>query len=39
MAKPEFEFFPATTIGWTTVPGADVGMTERILAPTSPRAS
>jgi quercetin dioxygenase-like cupin family protein len=32
MAKPEFEFFPATTIGWTKVAGADVGMTERILA-------
>jgi quercetin dioxygenase-like cupin family protein len=32
MAKPEFEFFPVSTIGWTKVAGADVGMTERILA-------
>ena len=32
MAKPEHEFFPVTNVGWTKVPGADVGMTERILA-------
>jgi len=32
MAKPEHEFFPVTQIGWTKVPGADVGMTERVLA-------
>ena len=32
MAKPEHEFFPVTTVPWTKVAGADVGMTERILA-------
>lgn len=32
MAKPEHEFFPVTQVGWTPVPGADVCMTERILA-------
>ena len=32
MAKPEHEFFPVTQVGWTKVPGADVGMTERVLA-------
>jgi len=32
MAKPEHEFFPVKTIPWTKVAGADVGMTERILA-------
>jgi quercetin dioxygenase-like cupin family protein len=32
MAKPEHEFFPVTGISWTKVAGADVGMTERILA-------
>jgi quercetin dioxygenase-like cupin family protein len=32
MAKPEHEFFPVTRVAWTKVPGADVGMTERILA-------
>jgi hypothetical protein len=32
LAKPEHEFFPATKIGWTTVPGKAPGLTERILA-------
>jgi hypothetical protein len=32
MAKPEHEFFPVIEVGWTKVAGADVGMTERVLA-------
>jgi len=36
MPKPEHEFFPVETVGWTPVPGADVGMTERILAADPP---
>ena len=32
MAKPEREFFPVAGVGWTPVAGAEVGMTERILA-------
>ena len=33
MSKPEFEFFPATDIGWTPVPGSKCGgLYERILA-------
>ncbi len=32
MPKPEHEFFPVTNVEWTKVPGADVGMMERVLA-------
>ena len=32
MSKPEFEFFPATDVGWTPVPGTVAGLKERILA-------
>lgn len=32
MSKPEFEFFPASTVNWTPVPGGVPGLTERILA-------
>lgn len=32
MAKPEHEFFSVTDVAWTPVAGADVGMTERVLA-------
>ena len=32
MSKPEFEFFPATDVEWTRVPGPAEGLTERILA-------
>ena len=32
MSKPEFEFFRATDIGWTPVPGKVAGLEERILA-------
>lgn len=36
MPKPEFEFFDVTEIGWTVVPGAASGLTERILAQARP---
>ena len=32
MSKPEFEFFPATDVNWTPVPGNTSGLYERILA-------
>ncbi len=32
MSKPEFEFFPATNVDWTPVPGKVPGLYERILA-------
>lgn len=33
MSKPEFEFFPASNVGWTPIPdSACEGLTERILA-------
>ncbi len=32
MSKPEFEFFPATEVGWTPVAGSVAGLSERILA-------
>lgn len=32
MSKPEFEFFPATNVDWTPVPGKVPGLHERILA-------
>ena len=32
MSKPEFEFFPASNIGWTPVPGTVAGLHERVLA-------
>jgi quercetin dioxygenase-like cupin family protein len=32
MPKPEYEFFPVTSVAWTTVPGKASGMQERILA-------
>jgi hypothetical protein len=33
MSKPEFEFFPASSVGWTPVPGSlCAGLYERILA-------
>ena len=32
MSKPEFEFFPASNVPWTPVPGPVPGLRERILA-------
>jgi hypothetical protein len=32
MSKPEFEFFPATDVGWTRCAGSVEGLYERILA-------
>ncbi len=32
MSKPEFEFFPASDVQWTPVPGPVPGLRERILA-------
>jgi hypothetical protein len=32
VSKPECEFFPATDVGWTPVPGPVPGLRERILA-------
>lgn len=32
MAKPEFEFFDVTGVGWSRCAGAAEGLTERILA-------
>ena len=32
MSKPEFEFFPATDVNWTPIPGKVSGLHERILA-------
>ena len=32
MSKPEFEFFPASDVKWTPVPGPVPGLRERILA-------
>ena len=32
MSKPEFEFFSASDVGWTRVPGGVPGLHERILA-------
>jgi hypothetical protein len=32
VSKPEFEFFPATDVAWTPVPGKVQGLEERILA-------
>jgi len=32
MPKPEHEFFDVATIAWTPVPGAALGLSERILA-------
>lgn len=37
MAKPEYEFFPAGTIGFTVCAGAVPALTERVLA-TDPEA-
>src|SRR5262245_532902 len=32
LSKPEFEFFPVSTVNWTPVPGGVPGLSERILA-------
>jgi hypothetical protein len=32
LSKPEFEFFPASVVDWTTVESKSPGLTERILA-------
>ena len=36
MPKPEREFFTATDVGWTVVPGPAGGLRERILASARP---